>query len=245
MFDNVRFILVRTEEAGNAGAAARVLANFGFSDLVLVSPRMKRPEEAPKWARAATSILEGATRMDRLEDAVQDCAVAFATTRRRGKLRGAHSTPRDAGVRAASLAASGQRTAWVFGPESRGLPTEDVALCHARVTIPTAPGLASLNLAQAVAVCAYETYVASLAGTPPARRRTATAGERESLYRHVEDGLRAIGFLGDETAPARMAVLRRILERSDVSPDEVRYLRGIARQMAWAGNSLARTRKPD
>jgi len=237
MLDRVRFVLVRTEEAGNAGAAARVLANFGFSDLVLVAPRMRRPEEAAKWARDGASILEGAARVERLEEALEDCAVAFATTRRRGKLRGTHAAPREAGARSVALAASGQRAAWVFGPESRGLSTADVALCHARVTIPTAPRVPSLNLAQAVAVCAYETFAASLADTPPARRRAATTREREAMYRHFEEALRTIGFLGDETAPARMAVLRRILERSEPGADEVRFLRGIARQMAWASQT--------
>jgi len=236
--NTLRFILVRPEEAGNVGAAARVMANFGFNDLVLVTPRMARPEEGYKWARGAEDILESATIVNRLEEAVAPCARAYAATRRRGKLRGPYLPPRRAAAAAASLAAGGGTVAWVFGPESRGLATSEVELCSARVTIPATTAHASLNLAQAVAVCAYESAQAFAEGLPATKRREATMEARDALYRHLEEALTGLGFLLPHTARSRMGVIRRILERSALTPSETRFLRGLARKLAWAGDRL-------
>ncbi len=231
----VRVVLVRPEEAGNVGAAARVLKNFGMGHLVLVDPRLARRTEAVKWARGAEDVLEGADLVETLAEAVAPCAAAWATTRRRGKLRGPHRNAREAAAETASLAGAGRPAAWVFGPESRGLTTEETALCTGRVTIPTHPAQPSLNLAQAVAVCAYEIWTAAREPAAPATRREAPLADREALYRHLEEALLAAGFLLPHTARSRMAVVRRVLERSRPAPAEVRLLRGMARQIEWAG----------
>jgi tRNA/rRNA methyltransferase len=241
--DSVRFVLVRPEEAGNVGAAARVLKNFGLGHLVLVAPRLARRAEAVKWARGAEDVLEGADLVDDLPQALEPCVRAFATTRRRGRLRGSFLGARDAAGETAALARSAQPVAWVFGPESRGLTTGEVALCSTRVTIPTAPTQPSLNLAQAVAICAYETWLAAREDGPAAPRREAPLTDREALYRHLEEALLAVDFLQPHTAAARMAVLRRILERATPTPSEVRFLRGLARQVGWAGERTGRKSK--
>ena len=54
--NRIRVVLVRPEEAGNVGAAARVLKNFGLRHLVLVEPRMARPQEAYKWAHGSEDV---------------------------------------------------------------------------------------------------------------------------------------------------------------------------------------------
>ena len=232
--DRVRIVLVRPEEAGNVGAAARVLKNFGLSDLVLVAPRLTRPEEAVKWARGAEDVLEGAQIVDDLETAIASCAVAWAVTRRGGRLRRRFASLREAATRTAALAVA-QPVAWVFGPESRGLSTAETERCSARVTIPTSPRQPSLNLAQAVALCSYEIALDARETPAPAARRLATTGEREALYHHLEAALLQVGFLHPQTRRARMATLQAILERADLSPHDVRFLRGIARQVEWAG----------
>lgn len=243
--DRVRVVLVRPEEAGNVGAAARVLKNFGLGELVLVAPRLARPAEAVKWARGAEDVLEGAEIADNLEAAVGSCAKAWAVTRRRGKLRRRFSPLREAAAQTAALAASAVPVAWVFGPESRGLSTEETELCSARVTIPTSPRQPSLNLAQAVAICSYEVAAAARGKPAPVARRLADTAQREALYRHLESALLAVGFLHPQTRRARMATLEAILERADLSPHEARFLRGIARQMEWTGKGENPSRTVD
>lgn len=243
---HTRIVLVRPEHAGNVGAVARVMRNFGLSDLVLVAPRLDRPEEAFRWARGAEDLVESATIREGLGPAVADCAFAWATTRRRGRLRGRPLLPREAARQTELRERGGERIAWVFGPESRGLSTADISLCSARVTIPTRPEQPSLNLAQAVAVCCYECALARSDTAEPAPARTAPQGERDALYGQLEASLLAIGFLHPKTARARMAVLRDLLERSAPTPREVAMLRGLARQVSWAaGAGPRRPSEPD
>ena len=230
--DLLRVVLVRPEEAGNVGAAARVLKNFGLARLVLVSPRLGRPQEAARWAHGAEDVLDGAEWVERLEDAVAPCALAWATSRRGGKGRGAVLEPREAASRLRAVLASGQEAAWVFGPESRGLTTGEIAACSGRVRIPTAPRQPSLNLAQAVAICVYETVATPPEG--PLHGRESSLEERAALWRHLEEALLAVGYLDPKTARRRMVAVRALLDRSRLSPAEVKLLRGVARQMLWA-----------
>lgn len=49
-----------------------------------------------------------------------------------------------------------QPTAWLFGPESHGLPPEVAAAADHRVRIPMSGGAESLNVAGAAAICLYQ-----------------------------------------------------------------------------------------
>ena len=110
----------------------------------------------------------------------------------RGKARGEFVDVREAAAESVRRGAAGAGSAWVFGPESRGLSTDEIGLCTHRVTLPTLAAQPSLNLAQAVAVCAYETARATETDAPRALPRTAPWEERDHLYRQWETGLLAI-----------------------------------------------------
>jgi tRNA/rRNA methyltransferase len=127
------------------------------------------------------------------------------------------------------------RTAVVFGPESSGLRRDELDLCHARVHIPADAAHTSLNLAQAVLLIAYEIRLAT---GPPAPRRTAqpaTAGEIEAVLTALRESLLVIGYLNPANPDAIVAELRRLLARAQPTPRELSLLRGMSRQMAWAG----------
>ena len=233
--DQVRIVLVRPEEPGNVGAAARAMKNFGLRHLVLVDPRLARPEKAYSFAHGAEEIVEAADLEPDLARAIATTHLAFATTRRRGRHRGEVRLLREGAAETASAAGP---AAWVFGPESTGLSAAEVALCSDRVLIPTAPAHPSLNLAQAVVVCAYELHLAHLSVPRVLASSTAPVAERDALYAHLEEALLAVDFLNPENARARMGQLRRLLERARPSPREVRLLRGVARQVDWAGSNL-------
>lgn len=240
--NQIRIVLVRPEEAGNVGAAARVLKNFGLRHLVLVQPRLARPQEAHKWAHGSEDVLEGADLVESLEEALASCVRAWATTRRRGKHRGGFRTPREAAEEMAGLGDSGQDVAWVFGPESSGLSSAELSLCSERVQIPTSPAQPSLNLAQAVAVCCYESFLADRGHGGSKVSRLATVEERAGLYEHLESALRQVGFLLPHTAGTRMSAIRQFIERARPSPSEIRWLRGMARRIHRAGKEAGRKR---
>jgi len=130
------------------------------------------------------------------------------------------------------------RTAVVFGPESSGLRSDELDLCHARVHIPADAAHTSLNLAQAVLLVAYEIRLAVRPQVAPLPGRVATAGEIEAVLEALKKGLLAIGYLNPANPEAILAELRRLLARSRPTPRETSLLRGMARQIAWAGERI-------
>jgi tRNA/rRNA methyltransferase len=230
--DPTRFVLVHTSHAGNVGAAARAMKVMGFADLVLVRPRFAdvlSREETVAMASGAADILVRARVVDTLIEALDGIDHACATA----------MTPRDFGPPTRSprehlpaLPASGARLAFVFGSERVGLGNDDVYRCHVCLSIPTDARYGSLNLAQAVQLVAYEWRMA-LGGfavrprTPEATRADMRAVQ--GALDHWQRVLADIGYL-DPAAPKKlMPRLQQLLNRAQLSDEEVHILRGIAR----------------
>ena len=147
-------VLVRPQLGENIGKAARAMLNFGLTEMRLVEPRDGWPNPtAGPAASGADQVLAGARVYPTLAQAVADCAHVYATTVRRRGVTKPVLTPEAA---AREISAHAARSAIVFGPERSGLETGDVALARAIVTVPINPSFGSLNLAQAVILCAYE-----------------------------------------------------------------------------------------
>ena len=147
-------VLVRPQLGENIGKAARAMLNFGLTEMRLVAPRDGWPNpDAGPAAAGADIVLERAPVFDTLAEAVADCAHVYATTVRKRGVTKPVVTPEEA---AAEIHRAQGRSAIVFGPERSGLETEEVALCRCILTVPINPDFASLNLAQAVILCAYE-----------------------------------------------------------------------------------------
>ena len=147
-------VLVRPQLGENIGKAARAMLNFGLTEMRLVEPRdgWPNPSAGPS-ASGADIVLEGARVFGSTADAVADCAHVYATTVRKRGVTKPVVTPEEASQ---EIAVAQGRSAILFGPERSGLETEDVALARAILTVPINPEFGSLNLAQAVILCAYE-----------------------------------------------------------------------------------------
>jgi TrmH family RNA methyltransferase len=230
-------MLVRSSRAANVAAACRAMKNMGLRSLTLVQPP---PELETEGARAlaygAWDVLDGARRAASLREAVAGCAVVAGTS---GRVDDAIS-PRRLAVEGAALCGGG-RLGLVFGPEASGLTLDELALCHLRVRIPTDPAHPSLNLAQAVLVLAYEIHLSALAAeavaTGPEAPRTA---DLEAVLDHLREGLLGIGYLNPSNPEAVLSELRVLLWRARPTSRELLLLRGLARQVAWAGSEIAR-----
>ena len=225
-------ILKDAQLAENIGAVARVMANFGLSDLRLVTPRDGWPQPRA-WASASGADwpLDGARVFDRLEDAIADLALVFATTARPREAALPVMDLRGGAGRLAVAAASGQACGLLFGGERAGLEADDIALCQGIVTAPVDVRFASLNLAQAVALNAYEWRMAVAAGLPQgfqAAPAPADQSELAGLYAQLEAELDASGFFHPpEKRPSMVRNLRVALGRAGLSLQEVRTLRGV------------------
>lgn len=232
----IRVVLVRARHSGNVGATARVLKNMGLGRLVLVAPHRFQSARAAQMAVHAREVLERRTTVDTLAEGVADCGLVIGTTSRSSAIHRGTVSPRQ--IAPEVLAATGANdVALVFGPEHHGLSNAELALCQRTVTIPTSVAYGSLNLAQAVLVCAYELFVAAHAGgaaapTPP----RAASARLEFMYAQLEDALRCIGYLHEGNADHMMLLFRRILGRADLGDHDVQVLLGVARQMRWAAS---------
>lgn len=238
LLENTSIVLVDTLYGGNVGSVARIMANFGLSDLRLVRPApglFDDPALAPMARGAGQPILENARTFLTLAEALADCSVAWGFTTRLGKKRTDGQDLRPA-IEGLACEMPGGRMAAVFGSEDAGLTTEDLEKCSLLVRIPTAPDLSSLNLAQAVALFSYEAHELGrkLKGPLPSKKNTATVEELEGLYAHLEEVLQLIGFI-EEKSPARMMnVMRRMISRRMPDPRDVRIIRGVLSKVELA-----------
>jgi TrmH family RNA methyltransferase len=231
-------------------AACRALKNMGFSRLRVVGALpAEELREARGAAYGAWDVLDGSAVFADLESALADCSLAFGAsgkapwTAGAGALEAPSWSPRRL-ARFATQQPAGTRLGVVFGPEQRGLTREELQLCQHVVRIPSDPGQASLNLAQAVLVIAYELFVAGHDEREHERaapRPWSERAELESALGHWHEALKEIGYLKEPRPGRLLAELRRLLTRARPSRRELDLLRGVARQAAWAGR-VARAR---
>ena len=226
----LRIVLVEPREAGNVGAAARVMKNFGFEDLWIAGEHPPLHPLAGWWASGADDVVEHARQVPSLFDAIRDAHVTVATTSLRGRATEANFTPFDVGRMLASLNGD-EVLALVFGREDRGLTHDEVALCQHAAAIPTNRDFPTMNLAQAIGVFCF---AASSIVAEPRERVLPTAELLERMHERIQSILVGIGFLHANNPNRIYDELRAIIARADLDEREVTILLGIVRQMEWA-----------
>jgi len=231
-------ILVRPQLGENIGAACRCMLNFGLTELRLVAPRDGWPNPAAEpMAAGASSLLENAKLYDTVAEAVADLKYVLAATARRRELEIPVIGTGEVGAALQAFAASGIKTAIMFGPEKAGLTNENVVLADAILTYPINPAFQSLNLAQAVNIFAY--IWKSAEGTAPPDLFQKNIGEvatRENLVRmleHFEDELEKAGFF---FPPEKTGLMKQNIRapfiRAKMTEQEVRTMRGMIKALA-------------
>ena len=225
-------VLVRPQLGQNIGKAARAMLNFSLTELRLVAPRdgWPNPDSGPA-ASGADEVLANATVYDSVQEAVADCSSIYASTVRRRDLIMPVLTPAAA---AREIAASPAPSAILFGPERSGLETDEVALANAIVTVPINPDFASLNLAQAVILFAYEWSKHADLAIPPAREveDPAPHGELEGLIEQLDAALQSKGYFHPPSrTPATRNTLRTIFTKAGWSSREIKAVRGIVKAL--------------
>lgn len=225
---NPVIVLVRPQLGENIGKAARAMLNFGLTEMRLVSPRDGWPNpSAGPAAAGADFILDEAQVFETTAEAVADCAHVYATTVRKRGVTKPVVTPEEA---AKEIALQEGRSAILFGPERSGLETEDVALARAILTAPINPEFGSLNLAQAVILCAYEwsKHCDLVQPTQEDLLPPAPQEELEGLIGHLDRMLEPRGyFLPESRAATTRRTLRSLLTKPGWNHLEVRTLRGV------------------
>src|ERR671919_2017437 len=181
MLENIRIVLVRPRGSGNIGSIARVMKNFGASELATVGKARTRSFWARAMAVHGRDILADAKFYPTIRQAIADCTLVVGTTCRAGLYRKHSQTPRDLAPEIVAAARTG-KVAIVFGPEDHGLSNKDLEHCQLLITIPTHPDYQSLNVAQAAVICLYETYIASLTQAAKSNIERAEGEDIERLF---------------------------------------------------------------
>ena len=226
-----RIVLVRPESAANIGACARVIRNAGAEGLDLVAPGDWRTVECWRTAWGAHDVLEEAREFPALAPALEGAGIAVALSGRRA------TGPSPVDIREAAEAVSAlgpeEEARLVFGPETSGLTNEEMACCGLRASIPSHAAQPSYNLSHAVAIAAYEVHRARHPVAGSASRR-ATHDEKERLLGLLRAGLTAVGALPRVNTEGYFRDWQALVQRSDVTPRELKLLEHMARKMARA-----------
>jgi tRNA/rRNA methyltransferase len=243
-------VLVEPQLGENIGAAARVMANFGLARLRLIKPRDGWPNlQARRSASGADRILDEAALYQSVEAAIADCTFVLATTARaHDQAKPVLSPQAAAGEIAAHMAehgAGGENVAVLFGRERHGLENHEVALADRIVTFPVNPAFASLNLAQAVALVAYEWFKLVSGGALPFAmpRKSAPAGKEQlfAFFSGLERELDRVEFFRPPEKRATMLVnLHNIFARMGPTQQDIQTLHGIISAIAEGRKGPAR-----
>jgi len=255
----LKIVLVATSHPGNIGAAARAMKTMGLTNLCLVEPRMFPHTDATAMAAGADDILDSASVCSSLDDALVGCHLVFGASARGRYLSWPEVNPRQAAQNIVGRPVD-EEVALVFGRERTGLTNEELERCHSLIRIPANPDYASLNLAAAVQVVAYELRMADLeskanqsdtveqSAAPLIERRVnrklaataaAPAEQMAQFYQHLEQVVIELGFLDPKKPRQLMRRLRRLYQRAQPDQNEINILRGIL-----SATQSAKSRRP-
>ncbi|MCX7296861.1 MAG: TrmJ/YjtD family RNA methyltransferase [Hyphomicrobiales bacterium] len=239
-------VLVESQLGENIGAAARAMANFGLARLRLVKPKQGWPNErAVVMAAGADRILENAVLYETLKDALADCTFVLALTARNHDQAKPVISAAQAAAEMGPRVAAGETVALVFGRERNGLENHEVGMADRIVTLPVNPAFASLNLAQAVVIVAYEWFKQTGAGSTrvePSRRSPPAAKQQiEAFFSDLERELEKVEFFRPPEKRGVMQVnLRNIFHRLDPSKQDMRTLHGVIMALVNGSKGPAR-----
>jgi TrmH family RNA methyltransferase len=243
--DRIVVVLWETQDLVNIAGTVRAMKNFGLSRLRLVSPVEWDTWRIEGIAHGTRDVVERAEIFDSLPAAIADCSQVVGMTARQRRAKRSVGRPR--AVVPELLARADEPgagpVAILFGREDTGLSNEALDLCHRYVTIPTNPEHASLNLAQAVLLMAYELWMAATGGDQPFKppRRVAPPANAhllEKLFSDSEATLWAVDFFKSRQTESVMRTLREIVYRSDLDEREAGLLRAIAIEVRKFGERM-------
>lgn len=236
ILDSIRIVLVQTYHPGNIGAIARAMKTMGLKELFLVDPREYPAEEASSRAAGALDVLDNATVVATLPEALADCTQVFATSARKRN----YTRPQVTAEEAAGWikAKPNEKIAIVFGRERMGLSNEQLGLCQQLLYIPGNPEYDVLNIGSAVQIVSYELFkqfglhrdeieASELDQISPEGEEYASQQDMERFYQHLESTLSDTGFLVKNHPGEAIQRLQQMFARAQPNAKELRMLRGI------------------
>ena len=240
ILSRIRIVLVEPTHPGNIGAVARSMKTMGLTSLVLVNPKKFPHYEASKRAAGAESVLDSATVVSTLSEAISDCTMVLGTSVRDREVNWPTFAPRQAADKVAvHLADADEPVAILFGRESSGLTNAELDLCRFQIRIPANQEYSSLNLASAVQIITYELRmqcfglfagqdkIVPKTGSLQDRQQAATKQQQAGYIEHLQKTLEALDFIKSRPPTLLMRKLTRLYNKAELTVEEIQILRGI------------------
>ena len=237
-------ILANPQLGYNIGAVARVMANFDLYKLRLVSPRDSwLADDTYSSASGASGILDHSGVFDNVGDSIYDLDFVYATTARRRDLIKEVLSPKSAAKDIRMRIKDGQKIGLLFGGEKSGLSNDELSYADTIITAPVNPEFASLNLAQAVCVIAYEFYSSAekgelgritdsdkgrIEGLPMEKTRSANKHEYIHFIEFLEKALDDKDFFyPPEKRNMMLNNIKGMFQRQNLTQKDIKILFGI------------------
>ncbi len=225
----VRVILLEPESAGNIGAVARSMKNFGQDDLWIINPKTPIDIHARALAMHGFDVLSSAKIMFDLDKVLMGIDIVAGTTAVTAtsptNIARTAATPKEL---AFALSSTRGNVALVFGRESSGLTNQEIERCDFLVTIPASHAYNVLNLSTAVSIILYEIFQRDRRGN---ELPLATNAAKQKLLEQFE---RLLNLSGTRVHKRKLAIraFRNVTSRSFLSRREASLLIGVFRKAA-------------
>jgi TrmH family RNA methyltransferase len=231
----VTVVLNEPQDPVNIGSVVRVMKNMGLRQLRLVRPADFDTYRIQGVAHTGVDVIESTRLFDNLKEAIGDARLVVGTSARGRRVRRNYRRPREAASEIIQAVGAGEEVALVFGREDRGLSNEQLDHCNRVVVVPTDPDHASLNLAQAVLVLAYEIRLAAEIDSdfkePRRSAARASSQELEAVFAEVEASLSAVDFFKTQKPTPVLRTLREVAGRADLDEREAALFKAIAHEV--------------
>lgn len=227
---HINIVLVRPQQAGNIGVAARAIANHGIGQLTMVAPSGFDPERSRWMAPKSHHVIDNVRLCATVKEAVADASRVIATTARARSRDWPTHTPEEVGR---SIAETPEPTAILFGPEDSGLSNDDLRLVESLLHFPTTD-VRSLNLGQAVTATAAALSMGmrdSPMGSVDQQR--ASAGRRADLVERTMNLFDSVGYTTGRSSLIVANTLTRLAARAEISDGELNNLLGMIKHAEW------------
>jgi len=226
----ISIILIEPRHPGNVGAIARAMQNFGFSDLVLVSPLCSPLDpEARRRAVHAQEILENARRVsfDQLRQEFHTLVATTAIVGTSYNLPRAPMRPDELVVALSGFDEPNHPIGIVLGRENDGLHNDEIAQCDFSVSIPTPKENPTLNLSHAATILMYE--LSQLSREPKIDDHIDPVSEADlkQIHRMLNELLDTIEFSTPEKKETQRLVWKRLFAKAFMTKREAMTVMGL------------------
>ena len=224
------FILVKPQLGENIGACARSLKNFGFSNLLIVSPKQSWPNNRAKATSVgAYDIVKKAKVYNNTYDAIKDFSIVISLSARKRDINKKHISIN----KFLKILRSKKNTNFglMFGPEASGLSNYDLSLSNFVLQIPTTKKFKSLNLSHSLTVICYEIFKLinfKKFKKNPKNIKISSKRKISSLVSHLKKLLEKKGFfVPSEKKHSMLMNINNLIYRLEPNDKELRILASI------------------